>query len=538
MISRIGRACGLTCAAVAALWMTACGGGGGGGDSGGTTATLTVARSSLSFDVEQGETAAPQTVSGTLTNVTTPITVIIGYTTTGIANASFVSTSNSSGELTVTPRASADLAPGVYSDTIDVQACFDAQCTRQAAGSPQRVNVSYTVRRAAPAPALEASQRGIALASVPGGQRLSHSVIVREASGTATQWTATSSAGWLSVTPTGAVGASLALSADIALLAEGFHQATVTVRAANAAGVRDETLRVGLYKSSAAAATRLADPLLPSPSAPGAVQSVSDPVRPLAYFAHGETVAAQHFHSGARAGTITLPGQTVLQMAIDDDGRTLFVLHRPTFGLQLTTITRIDLDGFVVAGTLAPQNWQPSGSTTRAAFTRVAGRAVLVFNGGFDATGFNLLTPIVDAETGALVGRVTGYNGWDFTYYVAAGGGVVFAADKGITGGGLSTTRLQLRANSLGHVYNTVSSSAPASVATGLMDMAVRPDGGQAVLAYFGASAYQSAVFDGTALTQAAGGPPIAGSSAGDIEFLADGRYVAVTGDTLRLYAH
>lgn len=513
-----------------AAGLVGCGGGGGGGG-GAPQATLSVAQGALVFDAEQGETTASQTVAGSLTNVVDPVTVTIAYTTNGIATASFLVTGTTTGELTVTPRAAADLAPGVYDDTISVSACFDVQCLRQTAGSPRQVSVRYTVRRAAPPPVLQASQRGVGLAVVPGGQRTQHRLTITEPTGTAAAWTASSSAPWLSVTPAGAVGSALDLAADAAALAEGLHLATVTVRA-NVAGVGDETVRVGLYKSSAAAASQLLEPLAGSGFPPGVPRSVSDPVRPLAYMAVGDTVAAQHFHTGQRVGTLTLPGGLAGEVAISDDGRRLYVLDAADAG-----ITLVDLDTFQVAGRLAPSNAQHAGSTSRMVFARVAGAPVLVLNQGYDATGMNLITPVIDADSGGLRGSLRGYNGWSYTHFVAASCGVVYAADRGITGGGLQTARIQLLANSLGRVYNTVAFSPPENVASTMLDMAVHPDGSRAYQSYYGNATFKELAFDGALLSSTGTGPPNPGFEATDVEFLADGRYVAVTGDRLRLYA-
>lgn len=505
---------------LAAAFLQACGGGGGGG-SNPAEATLTVARSSLVFDAEHGDEAQSQAIQGSLTGVQSPLTVLIEYTNRGIGSASFSSTSTTTGELTVTPKPSADLAPGVYADTITVRACYDAACSRQAAGSPRQVDVSYTVRPAAPAPVLAASERGIAFAAVPGGQRLSHSVIITEATGASSGWLAGSDAAWLTVTPSGSIGGALVLSADPSILADGTHLATVTVRSNGGNAVRDEILRVGLYKSGVAPADRLAEPLGTS----GGTSLVSDPVRPLVYVAYGNTLAAQHFHTGARVGTITLPSSNVLTLAVSDDGRSLYSLNRDA---STTSVTVVDLDTFQMSGQLQGLQFQGVGGMT---FSRVAGQPVLILNEG---SGFTAGPPIISAESGVQIGAVNGLHGWDFTTFKSAHGGVVYSAEMGITGGGLRTTRIQLRANSHS-VYATITQTPPENVVSGLTDYAAHPDGSKVILSYYGSSLRQ-AVFTGTSLLWQ-GGLPGTGVSATDIEFLADGRCVTVSGNTLRLYA-
>ncbi len=524
---RTARGMGVSILLLAAAFLQACGGGGGGGSSA-PEATLTVARSSLVFDAEQGDEIAPQTIQGSLTGVQSPVTVFIEYTDRGIGTSVFTSTGATTGTLIVTPKFPAWLAPGVYNDTITVRACYDASCSRQTAGSPRQVSVSYTVRRAAPAPVLEASERGVALVAVPGGQRLSHSVTIAEASGTSTGWSASSDAAWLSVTPSGSIGAALLLSADPATLAEGAHFATVTVRSNGGATVRDETVRVGFYKSSTAPAARLADPL----EAYVGAQLVSDPVRPIMYSVVGGTIAAQHFYTGARVGTITLPSVAVTALAISDDGRTLYALNG---GGSDAGITLIDLDSFQVSGRLPPSNELLIRDASRMAFARVAGQPVLVLNQGSHPTGFTRFTPIVNAVSGAQVGTVTGFNGWSYTQFEAARGGVIYSADMGITGGGLRTTRIQLRANSH-RVYDLVAQTPPESVSTSLLDFAAHPDGSKVIHSYYNGIDFKQAVFNGTGLAWSDSGPPNVAGSSSDVEFLADGRYVTVSGNTLRLY--
>jgi len=502
---------------LAAAFLQACGGG-----SNADEATLTVTSSSLVFDAEQGDEAPSQVIQGSLTGAQSPLTVLIEYTNRGISSSYFLSTGATTGELTVRPKPPTGLAPGVYTDTITVRACYDAACSRQAAGSPRQVDVSYTVRPAAPAPVLEASERGIAFAAVPGGQRLSHSVTITESTGASSGWSAGSDAAWLTVTPSGSIGGALVLSADPSTLADGTYLATVTVRSNGGNAVRDETLRVGLYKSGVAPAARLAEPL----GTPGGTSLVSDPVRPLVYVAYGSTLAAQHFHTGARVGTITLPSGNLTSLVVSDDGRNLYSLNR---GVSTTNITIIDLDTFQVSGQLQGSQFQGVGHM---AFSRVAGQPVLILNEG--PSSFTAGPPIINAESGAQIGAVNGLYGWDFTTFSSAHGGVVYSTEMGITGGGLKTTRIQLRANSH-RVYTTITQSPPRDAVSGLHDYAAHPDGSKVILSYAYFSLRQ-AVFTGTSLDWWST-LPSTGEGAQDVEFLTDGRCVTVSDNTLRLYA-
>jgi hypothetical protein len=369
------------------------------------------------------------------------------------------------------------------------------------------------------------------LAAVPGGQRLSHSITITEASGASAGWSATSDAAWLRVTPSGFIGGSLLLSADPSSLADGAYLATVTVRSSGNSAVSDESVRVGFFKSSVAPAARLADPLL------GWIfwgtQLVSDPVRPLVYVAFGGTIAAQHFHTGARVGTITLPSVSVTSLAVSDDGRILYVLNGDGSNVG---ITLIDLATFQVSGQLPPSNALQVRAARRMTFSRVAGQPVLVLNQASDAAEATRFTPIINAESGALVGTVSGFYGRDYTEFEVARGGVIYSAEKGLTGGGFITSRIQLRANSR-LVYATMTQTPLANGALPLIDFAVHPEGRKVIQTYYGTSNFMQAEFNGTSLVWTDSGPPNPGLAASNVEFLTDGRYATVSGDTLRLYA-
>lgn len=171
-------------------------------------------------------------------------------------------------------------------------------------------------------------------------------------------------------------------------------------------------------------------------------------------------------------------------------------------------------------------------------FSRVAGQPVLVLNQANEPSGGGqIITPILNAESGALVGRVIGFHAWAYTAFETARSGVIYSADMGITGGFLSTSRIQLRANSSNRVYASVTQTPAETPPSSLLDFAPHPNGSKVIHSYYNGMNFKQAVFNGTSLAWTDGGPPNPAMASTDLEFLTDGRYVTVSGDTLRLYA-
>ena len=156
-----GRIRGAALLAVIAFGLTGCGGGGGNGGTATTTTPssplppspqqFSLSTNSLSY-VAKERFAAPQAQYVTATvNTTTSGTLYILVKVAGQAVesvAGFGVASSTSGTGTVYAQDPATLQPGTYQGTITVTACMNSpDCSSgQLTGSPQTINVTYTVQ--------------------------------------------------------------------------------------------------------------------------------------------------------------------------------------------------------------------------------------------------------------------------------------------------------------------------------------------------------------------------------------------------------
>src|SRR6266849_734215 len=208
--------------------ISACGGGGGGGSSNPPPQDgLSVDKTTLIFTGEEGQSVASQSITGSITGATGPVILKIAYTNQGIQFVTFTQLTPTRGRVDVTPQPTVALAPGSYSDTITVYACYDAGCTQPVTGSPKRVSVSYTIQPRNPPPTLLLSDHGVAFASVPSGAHLTRTLSARDSTGAASTWSATSNESWLTVTGSGNSSGFLMLSANPVGLPDGSYEARV-----------------------------------------------------------------------------------------------------------------------------------------------------------------------------------------------------------------------------------------------------------------------------------------------------------------------
>lgn len=470
-----------------------------------STGGLTLDTNSMAFEGEEGQSVAPQSLSGAIAGATEPVIVTVTVTDNGLLGASFSLTSSTSGQLRVTPRQPGNLAPGIYRDNITVSACYDSACARPVPGSPKAVEVTYTVKTNNPAPVLHLSDHGVAFASVPGSAQLSRRVVVRDSSGATFGWKAASSATWLSASSAGASGGVLQLTANPAGLPDGFHQATVSVSSDNPAITGAELIRVGLYVSQAASAASLGMPLSnPIPAIAQTAHAV-DPIRPLVYSTAGSTIAANHVHTGARAATLTVPGAELGGVAANDDGSRLYALNYAN-----GTVVVVDLDTMGIVRSYGFPQLQMSGEalkSSRIHHARVHGRPVLLMTHARlpagDAT--RDAVALFKADTGELVGELFGVPGWEFTRLaVSRDGTTAYAADAGLSGI-LSTARVALRANSLGNVYGRAVAATVGVNESTLQDIATNEDGSRVWVGYGTDRFVREAVYNGTSLDWTAG---------------------------------
>jgi hypothetical protein len=453
---------------------------------------LSIERTALRFVAEEGETAAAQTVRGTLHGVATPAIVTVQATGNGLSPVQYVSLSAQSSLVTVTPRPSYQLAPGVYTDTVTVKACEDTACTRHLPGSPKTLQVTYTVNARQAPRALSPSERGVAFSSTPSGSRLTRTLVVRESAGTDVPWTAASDVGWLTVTPSGTSGSALNLTANAAALADGFHEATVSLTSA-ASGVRSSAVRIGLYKSAQTGATVLANPLpgVDDTYRPG--PRVVDPVRPLIYSAWGNTVTAHHVHGGQRTGALLIPGFDITDMVANGDGRRLYALDKNRSGVAV-----IDSATLTVLRRYLPQvSYHPDN---RLAVAHVAGQDLLIVSEAdavYLAT-FRSITPILRADTGEVVGELN--ETWRIgpaMLVASRDGRVVYGATEGRSGI-LRAARFDLRANAFGMVYGVNTATTPDVGAAALRDLATTVDGSRLAISYGTENGALVYAFDGS----------------------------------------
>lgn len=137
--------------------LSACGGGGGGGASGsggggpsGNQGQFTISPASLTFAATSTESSSmpPMRITGTISGVS-PQTLYINARVTGTAVSSVSNvtiTSPTTGTADVVPVAPNSLGPGSYNSVITVTACTTSvECTSGIIGTPQTVNVTYTI---------------------------------------------------------------------------------------------------------------------------------------------------------------------------------------------------------------------------------------------------------------------------------------------------------------------------------------------------------------------------------------------------------
>ncbi|RQP23016.1 hypothetical protein [Piscinibacter terrae] len=485
-------------ACLVALGLSACGGGGG-GDNGSGTLTVNVA--SVSLQVEQGTEIANTEISGSITGATQPVYLSIVYTNSGISVADFQQTSSTTGKVIISPRDPLSVSPGVYHDTVTVSACYDPSCNRPVGGSPKVVPVTYTVKAPTPPAALVASDRAVAFSSTPSGNVLTRTLSVSDNTGATSTWTSSSSASWLSATSGGSSGGSLVLSADPSSLDEGLHLATVTLTSSNPAISGAETVRVGLYKSSAAASAIVLSP----PSGVGS-RAAADPIRPLRYAASGSTIVAHHFYTGELIGTIDIAGGSISSITTSDDGSRLYALDAGN-----TKLVTVDLDNFsVTSSTTLPDLTPPGGSFsgTQIVHARASGRSAIVLSEATrpsPAGGLVAVTPVIDPTDGRSLGRVFGFDAFMMSHFSGTHGAVAYTAPTCCTGG-LSVQRIELKATSNGGVFGQTTAASILASAS-LQSVAASPDGASVLVAEYSRPTLYQFRYNGTTLSDVGGAP-------------------------------
>lgn len=442
---------------------------------------LSISKDSLSFMAEQGASLPTQTIVGTIQGATAPVYVKISHTLQGISWAVYTQLSSISGQLAVGSQGSLR-SPGTYNDTITLKACYDTNCTQHVPGSPKTIPVTTTITPPQPPAILQVSEQGVALTSAPGQASLTRSLTVVDTSGTASSWTAVSNQSWLDATPDGTSGGALALTANPAGLADGFHEALITVASSNTE-LDAQNIRVGLYVSSnAAAATFAIKPTMYSAySWIPPVNWVVDPVRPLVYNANGDAIAIDHSYTGERVGAMSIAEASYAAITVSDDGSYLYALNNTTKQLDVFDLgsrQRIHSYDFPQFPALIPFN------QVRISYSRTMGKPVIIL-GTIDIGGTGVM-PIIDADSGQQVGT-TGHNmSRDLEFFVLSRNGrVLYLSEAGLSGI-LRVHRVTLNRNSLGNIYGLYEASTAGHGVASLQDIATSFDGSQLYVSWGG----------------------------------------------------
>ena len=133
------------------------------------------------------------------------------------------------GSLLVQPTLTG-LAAGTYTSNVTVSA-------PGAGGAPQTILVSLTVAAAPPSLTVSAPGTIAFSGTADGANPTSQTIGINNSGGGTLSWTATSSQGWLLISPTsGGAPASIALQPNLTGLTAGSYAATVTINAGNIAG--------------------------------------------------------------------------------------------------------------------------------------------------------------------------------------------------------------------------------------------------------------------------------------------------------------
>ncbi len=183
----------------AALALVSCGGGGGGAGGGGPPPlTMTLSTQSLNFTTASAVAPPPQTVTANFTGQGAgTLYVLITPADPTLVTVGNITVAGTSGSGSVTAEAPGTAGPGSHTTTITVKACLnDPTCaTNQVVGSPQTINVTYTVSGLA----VSVPSLSYVIGNAPTAADTAQTFSV---SGYPAQtWNATNSTPWVNLTP-------------------------------------------------------------------------------------------------------------------------------------------------------------------------------------------------------------------------------------------------------------------------------------------------------------------------------------------------
>lgn len=491
------------------------------------TTGLKLSTDQVLFEAEQGQAMANQSVMGTLFGLTEAASVYIAYTNRTLSYASVNYIGEYAAELILTARPNADFQPGTYTDTVTVSVCYDSLCKRHAPGSPRQITVTYKVLPPQAPTLLETSERGVAFAATTGASRLSKDIRIDDTSSEPSSWHASANAAWLSATSTGASGTTMKLTANPAGLADGFHEAAVTLTSDNPA-LKPSTVRVGLYVSHAASAMQLAesgiaeppDDIYYSESGGGGVRPVVDPVRPYVYLPEASKLGVYNMHSGELLRLIDL-GAPPGALSISDDGLEVYVQNGASGNIDVVdprtlTITR--------SFTYLNATCGLKDGIRAFLFGRTGGVPMLIVQ--TNAPWPCAATPIIHATTGQTLGSAN-FDAMN-AMGVSRNGKVLYFGLSGYSGV-MFLHRSELKTNALGNVFAVHVAEVQGSGASSTTDIAVNHDGSRACYANRGMNDLKCTHFDGQNLVNDDGfNPTLAGRQPFSMEFDGYGRWIGL----------
>lgn len=248
---------------------------------------------------------------------------------------------------------------------------------------------------------LYALSEGVALTHLPDRQLLARDVPVGSTlDRIGVPWTASSTATWLQVTPSGVTGEAISLVANPdGLASDRIHYADVTLLSDDPSIETGATIRVGLWIGSDAAA----ELALPVDSSSSSIATAASPVEPLVYIHVRDSayIDVYNTYTGNLERQLVAPASFINKMIVRGDGSTLYAADR-----DMQRIYALDPETGDLQRTFSYDTGQPD--IRGIAYARPSGLSTILTGDGwaFDAdTGASLVTtPFVGTlESGAVV---------------------------------------------------------------------------------------------------------------------------------------
>jgi hypothetical protein len=256
------------------------------------------------------------------------------------------------------------------------------------------------------APSLTLSQKGVALSNL---STLTRDVTVTDSKGMGVSWDAATSEGWLNVTPTGAAGDPLTLTADATgLTMNTLFETTVTVSSPDL--VEPTEMAVGFWVGDSAQ-DRVSFNIDPAGFGLGrGDQSVAvDPIRPYAYVkterpnsVRVTNLDTYNIYTGQKVGeTMEVEIASGGDIVVSDDGQYLFITNSDGTQFDLDSLVKIKLADKAVTSI----NLSAGTAFADVVYARVKSQGVLISSRGqvmdVEAESVIATLPVFD-ETGTV----------------------------------------------------------------------------------------------------------------------------------------